>query len=87
MGKKKNRKKHKAPILSVPKPTQPKRFRRNQHSTQVMDNTRQSEQYGPSTEKRDSPRIEGKTHRRHNLFGHKTAKTEDGFGVDYLVAE
>ncbi len=24
MGKKKNRKKHKAPILSVPKPTQPK---------------------------------------------------------------
>ena len=63
MGKKKNRKKHKAPILSVPKPTQPKEVSSEStnviYSTQVMDNTRQSEQYGPSTEKRDSPRIEG----------------------------
>ena len=63
MGKKKNRKKHKAPILSVPKPTQPKEVSSGStnviYSTQVMDNTRQSEQYGPSTEKRDSPRIEG----------------------------
>lgn len=63
MGKKKNRKKHKAPILSVPKPTQLKEVSSEStnviYSTQVMDNTRQSEQYGPSTEKRDSPRIEG----------------------------
>lgn len=63
MGKKKNRKKHKAPILSVPKPTQPKEVSSEStnviYSTQVMDNTRQSEQYGPSTEKRDSPRIGG----------------------------
>lgn len=63
MGKKKNRKKHKAPILSVPKPTQPKEVSSEStnviYSTQVMDNTRQSEQYGPSTEKRDCPRIEG----------------------------
>ena len=63
MGKKKNRKKHKAPILSVPKPTQPKEVSSEStnviYSTQVMDNTRQSEQYGPSREKRDSPRIEG----------------------------
>lgn len=37
MGKKKNRKKHKAPILSVPKPTQPKEV--SSESTNVIYST------------------------------------------------